>query len=237
MRVLVIAAHPDDESVFAGGMIAKYATEGHNVSILLTTRGEGGEMGDPPLTTRQELGSVREQEARAAATALGASELRFLPYQDPVVGPDKTLYPIAAELDEFSAAIMEVMREVRPDVVITHGSGGEYGHPQHIYTHQAVFAALRQLRETHDWQPREVLTWGAAYPEPEKERHINKNDPADILLDVRPWLVRKIAALDAHKTQHGLFLRNNPGKTIDQIPGRIESFHRWLEYGSQPNTY
>lgn len=227
MRVLVIAAHPDDEAVFAGGMIAKYAAEGHDVSILLTTRGEGGEMGEPPLCPRDQLGIFREREAQAAGAALGAREVLFLPFCDPLVGPDDTLYHIDATLDDFSAAIAEIMRSRQPEVVITHGSGGEYGHPQHIFTHQAVFAALSRMREAEGWRPRELLTWGAAYPEPEKARHINQNDPADIVLDVTPWLPQKIAALDAHRTQHGLFFRKNPGKTIADIPGRKESFHRW----------
>lgn len=236
MRVLVIAAHPDDESVFAGGLIAKYATEGHTVSILLTTRGEGGEMGEPPLCPRDELGQFREREAQAAGAALGAQQVLFLPFCDPLVGPDDTLYHIDATLDDFSAAIAEILHSLQPEVVITHGSGGEYGHPQHIFTHEAVFAALRRLRETSDWQPLDVLTWGAAYAEPEKERHINKQDPADIVLDVTPWLPQKTAAIDAHRSQHGLFFRKNPGKTLADLPGRKESFHRWAELGRRSSA-
>ena len=228
MRVLVVAAHPDDETAFAGGLIAKYASEGHAVSILLTTRGEGGEMGEPPLCPRDELGRVREREAQAAAAALGARDVLFLPFCDPLVGPDDTLYHIAATLEQFSSAIAEVLHDLRPEVVVTHGSSGEYGHPQHVFTHQAVFAALQRLRAV-GWQPREVLTWGAAYPEPEKERHINQQDAADIVLDVTPWLAQKIAAFAAHQTQHGLFFRKNPGKTLAELPGRKESFHRWTD--------
>ncbi len=224
MRVLVIAAHPDDETVFCGGMIAKYASEGHAVSLVFTTRGEGGETGEPPLCTPEELGAVREREARAAATALGAREVLFLPFHDPPVGPDDELYAIEVTPEAFEAAIIDVLEELRPDVVITHGSGGEYGHPQHRFTHRSVMNALRQLR---NWQPREVLTWSAAYPNPEKERHINKDDPADIVLDVTPWLPQKIAAYDTHRTQHALFFRKNIGKTLEQLPGRIESFRRW----------
>lgn len=227
MRVVVIAAHPDDETAFAGGMIAKYAAEGHDVHILLSTRGEGGEMGDPPVCTRDELGAFREREAQAAAAALGVSRVHFLPYHDPVVGPEDTLYHIDATLEEFSAAIAEVLSGLKPDIVLTHGTNGEYGHPQHIFTHEAVFAALKQIQP---WQPREVLTWGGAYPNPEKERHINKDDPADVVLDVTPWLAQKIAAFDAHRSQHGLFFRKNPGKVIGDIPGRTESFRRWPEF-------
>ena len=229
MRVLVVAAHPDDETVFCGGMIAKYASEGHDVFILLTTRGEGGEFGEPPLCARDELGMVREREARTAAAALGARDVFFLPFCDPLVGPDDTLYHIDATPEQLSAAIAEVMARLRPNVVITHGSNGEYGHPQHIFTHQAVFQALRGLAP---WQPAEVLTWGGAYADPEKPRHINQDDPADLVLDITPWLAQKIAAIDAHRTQHGLFLRKNPGKTIGELPGRTESFRRWTSLAS-----
>jgi N-acetylglucosamine malate deacetylase 2 len=224
MRVLVVAAHPDDESAFAGGRIAQYAGEGHDVHILLTTRGEGGELGEPPLCARDELGQVREREARAAAAALGVSGVHFLSFCDPVVGPEDTLYHIDATLDQFSAAIADVIAQLKPDVILTHGSNGEYGHPQHVFTHEAVFAALDRLGP---WQPREVWTWGGAYPDPVKPRFINKDDPADLLLDVQPWIERKIAAFEAHRTQHGLFLRKNPGQTLAEIPIRIESFKRW----------
>jgi LmbE family N-acetylglucosaminyl deacetylase len=228
MRILVVAAHPDDETVFCGGTIAKYASEGHDVSILLTTRGEGGETGEPPLCTPVELGAVREREAQVAATALGARDLLFLPFQDPPVGPNDTLYPINVSLEEFATAIASVMLELRPDIVLTHGTNGEYGHPQHVFTHKAVFAAIEQLRQIGaDYLPQEVLTWGASYLEPEKPRHINKDDPADLVFDITLWLAQKVAAYAAHRTQHGLFFRKNPGKVIEDLPGRKESFRRW----------
>ena len=69
--ILAISAHPDDESLFAGGTLALYAEQGHQVYILETTRGEGGEVGEPPLTTKDNLGAYREQEVRKAARALG----------------------------------------------------------------------------------------------------------------------------------------------------------------------
>jgi LmbE family N-acetylglucosaminyl deacetylase len=223
MNVLAIGAHPDDET-FAAGTLAKYAAEGNDVYILITTRGEGGAMGDPPLTDRAGLGAVREQEARAAARALGAKDIFFLPYRDPVIGEGHVLYTIDATLEDFSAAIAEVIASLKPDIVITHGSGGEYGHPQHKFTHAAVFAALDRLKP---WRPQEVLTWCAAIPGAEEDRFTNKDDPADIVVDVSPWFDRKVAAMDAHRTQHVVFFRNNPDKTLADITRRIESFHRW----------
>jgi LmbE family N-acetylglucosaminyl deacetylase len=224
MKVLAIGAHPDDETGFAGGILAKYAAEDHQVYVLLTTRGEGGSMGDPPLCERPALGALREAEARAAVAALGLREVYFLPYQDPEISEDHTLHPIDASLEEFSGAIAEVIAELKPDVILTHGSGGEYGHPQHIYTHQAVFAALEQLRP---WRPDEILTWCAAYPNPERERFINADDPADIVLDVSPWLPQKVQAFTAYRTQWPVFFRNNPDASIEDLPLRTESFHRW----------
>lgn len=224
MQVLVVSAHPDDESAFAGGMIARLVSEGHAVHILWTTRGEGGEMGDPPIATRETLGAIREAEARAAAESLGAQSVDFLPYVDPTVGPDDTLFPIDATLDEFSAAIEATLADLRPDLLITHGSNGEYGHPQHVFTHRAVFAALDRCAP---WQPREVLTWGAQYPDADRPQMLNKDDPADLVVDISAWMPQKIQAFAAHRTQHVLFFRHSPGKRLDEIPSPIESFRRW----------
>lgn len=81
--ILVISAHPDDETLFAGGTLAMLAQKGNDVYILETTRGEGGEVGDPPLTSRENLGLFREQEVRNAAEALGVRDIFFLPFVDP----------------------------------------------------------------------------------------------------------------------------------------------------------
>jgi N-acetylglucosamine malate deacetylase 2 len=221
MHILVIGAHPDDE-LFAGGTIARYAAEDHHVSLLVTTRGEGGNMGDPPLCTRAELGALREAECRACAAALGIRDVVFLPYRDPEIGPDHTLYHIDAPLDEFAAAIAAVVEAKRPDTIMTHGSGGEYGHPQHIYTHQAVLAALHNRP---DLRPAELLTWCASYQgAAADDRMINRDDRADIVLDITPWLAQKRAGFEAHRTQLPVFTRG--GRTLDEVVRPIESFRR-----------
>lgn len=224
MIILSIGAHPDDE-IYAAGMLAKYASEGHAVYILTTTRGEGGPLGDPPLTDRAGLPALREKEGRAAGSMIGAREVYFLPFVDPLPGPNREWKAIAASLDEFSAAIKAVLVDLRPDIVITHGSDGEYGHPQHLFTHQAVFAALVRL---WPWQPHEVLTWEAAFPGADPSRRLNPQDPASIVLDVSPWLAQKVAATEAHRSQWPAFLWNHPGKTIAEITDTVESFRRWM---------
>ncbi len=223
MIVVSIGAHPDDE-IYAAGLLSKYASEGHTVYIVTTTRGEGGLLGNPPLADRAGLGALRVEEGRAAARALGAREVRYLPFVDPTMGGSQRWHAADASLEEFSQAIMEVLAELRPDVVITHGSGGEYGHPQHLFTHEAVFAALAALRP---WQPDETLTWEAHFPDADPQRKLNPEDPADIVLDVTPWLPQKIAALKAHRSQEIAFLYDQPGKTLEDVADRIESYHRW----------
>ena len=107
--ILAISAYPDDESLFAGGTLAMYAEQGHRVYILETTRGEGGEVGEPPLTTEENLGAFREQEVRKAARELGVSpaELRranFIgefPYQTPVI--------MAYDAGDFEASLNAAM--------------------------------------------------------------------------------------------------------------------------------
>jgi LmbE family N-acetylglucosaminyl deacetylase len=218
--VLVISAHPDDETMAAGGTIAMYAERGDDVILLETTRGEGGEVGDPPLTDRADLGAYREAELRRAAAELGVHEVRFLPFVDPYMEIGGTARRIDVPLDRFVAVLAAQLAAIRPDLVLTHGVNGEYGHPQHIFTHQAALLALAATSLCP-----EVHTWGAWYPEAERPEMLNRDDPAEIVRDVTPWLERKIAAALAHRTQHAMFLRNTGAPSVPAMVTRIESFH------------
>lgn len=224
-KLLVIAAHPDDE-LFAGGYIAQRAAEGDEVSILCTTRGEGGEVGDLGLVSKEQLGAVREGEMRRAGAALGAREVFFLDFVDPHMEIDGLAQPIDATLEEFTAAIRAYLQRLQPDAILTHGSNGEYGHPQHIYTHRAVWAALAELAP---WQPRELLTWCASYPDPpeREKRLLNQDDPADLVLDITPWLDTKVAGYQEHVTQHAMFRRNSGIGELRDMVRRTESLRRW----------
>lgn len=220
--ILVVSAHPDDETLFAGGTLVMYAQEGHDVYILETTRGEGGEVGEPPLATRENLGAVREQEVRNAARALGARDIFFLPYIDPHMEINGIPRHIDVPLQALAKAIGEYIGRIRPDLVVTHGSNGEYGHPQHIYTHEATRVALADTLPNTA-----LLSWSARYASPERERVINKDDRADIVRDIVPWLDQKIEAALCHKTQHAMFLRNTGAQNVAQMIWRKESFHIW----------
>ena len=165
----------------------------------------------------------REGETLASVEALGVRGVAFLPYHDPARDEHGQLQQINTSLEDFSTVIAAHIVALHPDVVMTHGSNGEYGHPQHKFTHRAVFAALAELQP---WRPKQVLTWCAAYPSAENVHIINQDDPADLVVDVSPWFSQKIAAMAAHRTRHATFLRYDSSQTLEQVAGRIESFRR-----------
>jgi LmbE family N-acetylglucosaminyl deacetylase len=221
--ILAIAAHPDDE-LFGAGYLAKLTAEGNDLYILCTTRGEGGEVGEPPVGPKSRLGEYRVVEMQHSGEALGAREVWFLDFVDPWMEIGGEAQAIDADPPTFVAALAERIGALKPDIVITHGSNGEYGHPQHVYTHRAVMAALGTLAP---WRPSEVLTWCANTGNPELDRVVNQDDPADISLDVEPWFDRKLAAANAHVSQHAMFLRNNTTDDLSQAIRHHEAFKRW----------
>jgi LmbE family N-acetylglucosaminyl deacetylase len=220
--ILAISAHPDDETLFAGGTLAKWAQAGNDIYILETTRGEGGEVGEPPLTSQENLGTLREQEVRKAAEALGARDIYFLPFIDPHMEINGIARRISEPLDVFVDAITKFIKQIQPDVVITHGSNGEYGHPQHVYTHEATRLAM-----TNGAGKTALLSWSAWHESPKRQRVLNRNDRADIIHDIGPWLERKVAAALCHRTQHAMFLRNTGAPSVPAMIWPVETFHIW----------
>jgi LmbE family N-acetylglucosaminyl deacetylase len=224
LNILTIFAHPDDETVFLGGTLAYLAAEGAVVHYLSATRGEGGEMGDPPVCERAELGKVREKELNCAVKSLGGKSLAFLGFEDPLVGPEGELYPISDNLGEVVRQLNGHLKKIKPDVILTHGPGGEYGHPAHIQVHQAVMKALED----------QAYTPQAVYSPAWLSRETGEFTPAPgILVDTKPWIAQKIAALTCHKSQHGLFLRHGAARagrpvTISEMVRSQEALCRIL---------
>ncbi len=123
-RILVLLAHPDDETFGPGGTIARYAAEGAEVYLATATRGEEGMVGDPPLTDREHLGEVRAAELLEAAAVLGVREVSFLGFRD------KRLVETPRERI-VEKAVAEI-RRVRPHVIIGFGPDGVSRHPDHM---------------------------------------------------------------------------------------------------------
>ncbi len=219
--VLGVFAHPDDETIMAGGTLAMLHTCGVPTHIACATRGEGGERGEPPVAPDQTaLGPVREAELRCAAEALGVTSLTLLGYVDPVVGPNAELGPFAADFDELTARIADLIAGCRANVVLAHGPDGEYGHPAHRLIYQAVLAAVRERAPA-------VVFYSVAASVPGVEDHLwNASRTAHLALDISPWAEAKIAAMLCHRSQHALFKRRRGLTRVEEALRRLESFHR-----------
>jgi LmbE family N-acetylglucosaminyl deacetylase len=138
-RLMAVLAHPDDESLGFGGTLAKYAAEGVEVFLLTATRGDAGRYhghrpGDPRHPGQSALAAIRETELRAAAAVLGVKEVSVLDY------PDQHLD--RASPRQAVSLLAGHLRRVQPDVVITFGPDGAYGHPDHIAVSQFTTAAI-----------------------------------------------------------------------------------------------
>jgi len=136
---MAVLAHPDDESLGFGGVLAKYASEGIETSLVTATRGDRGKFnghaaGGPEHPGAEALGRIREGELRNAAAALGVRDLSILGYGDQHL--DRAAH------DEAVGRIAGHVRRIRPHVVITFGPEGGYGHPDHIAISQFTTAAV-----------------------------------------------------------------------------------------------
>jgi N-acetyl-1-D-myo-inositol-2-amino-2-deoxy-alpha-D-glucopyranoside deacetylase len=144
--LLFCYAHPDDESFGTAGTIARYAAEGVRVALICATRGEAGETSDPTLTTPENLARVRENELRCACSVLGVSDLFLLGYRDSgMAGAESNDDPrclYQADVTIVAGKIAQVIRQLRPQVVVTFEPGGGYGHPDHIAIHKATVVAF-----------------------------------------------------------------------------------------------
>lgn len=133
-RLLLLLAHPDDETFGPGGTIARYAREGVDVRLATATRGEAGQLGDPPLTDRDGLGAMREGELRSAAAKLGIAEVEFLGFGDGRLE--------VTPIDEIVERAVATIRRTRPHVIVGFGPGGVSGHPDHVVMHRVAAEAF-----------------------------------------------------------------------------------------------
>jgi LmbE family N-acetylglucosaminyl deacetylase len=193
-RVLVVSAHPDDVDFGAAGTVARWVDEGLEVAYLVVTRGDAGGFDDTP---RERMPLLREAEQRAAAKAVGVTQVEFLDgYADGTLTPSL----------ELRRDITRVVRRFRPDRILTCSPLRRWerfagpGHPDHLAVGEAVtcviypdarnpFAHPELLRDEglEPWVVREVWFHGGPNP--------------DHAVDVTTTFARKLAALSAHVTQ------------------------------------
>ena len=196
-RMLVILAHPDDESFPLGGTLAKYAAQGVQITLVCATRGEKGINGLEP----EETARLREAELRAAASKLGISEVRFLGLVDGEVAQ--------ADGNHIVSMLTNLMRRIRPEVVITFGPDGISGHPDHVTVSRLVTQAYDQaLRSTFL-----SLTSRLFYISPSEATQqgcgvVPAQEVAGgpvAMIDVGAYLVTKVIAAQQHASQNPPF--------------------------------
>ncbi|WLW52416.1 N-acetyl-1-D-myo-inositol-2-amino-2-deoxy-alpha-D-glucopyranoside deacetylase [Streptomyces sp. YU58] len=156
-RLLLVHAHPDDESINNGATMARYAAEGARVTLVTCTLGEHGEVIPPELAhlSGAALGEYRLRELAQAMRALGVEDFRQLGgagrYRDSgMMGLPDNDDPACfwqADVEEAAASLVEVIREVRPQVLVTYDPNGGYGHPDHIQAHRVAMRAAELAEE------------------------------------------------------------------------------------------
>jgi N-acetyl-1-D-myo-inositol-2-amino-2-deoxy-alpha-D-glucopyranoside deacetylase/mycothiol S-conjugate amidase len=144
--LLAVHAHPDDECIGTGGILARYAADGVRTVLVTCTDGAVGEISDPSLATPDNLAEVRACELDESVRILNVSRLVKLGYRDSgMAGTADNNHPAAfqqADLEQAIQRVVKVVREERPSIIVTYDERGGYGHPDHIRAHQVAVAAF-----------------------------------------------------------------------------------------------
>lgn len=238
--LLAIYAHPDDEAFSVGGTFAAFTDRGGVVTLVSATRGEAGEISDAELATQETLGDVREGELRDAMRQVGVSDIRFLGYRDSGMrgtndNDDPRAFINADDL-VLKEQLLEIIRAIGPDIVVTFGEDGIYGHPDHVKIHLATTAAFADYASDSTAgaeQARPMLYYTAVPRERMQEMakrttgpFVNMTPeelaqlgtPEDMItthIDVSDQYDRKLAALLAHRSQFG------PQGPLSELPAEM----------------
>jgi LmbE family N-acetylglucosaminyl deacetylase len=201
-RLLLLYAHPDDESFGVAGIARMYADQGADIALVTATRGDAGRAGEPQLCSRDALPALREAELREAAAIIGISHVTVLDYLDKHLAE--------APSDKIRRELVTAIRRHRPHVVITFDPDGVNQHPDHIAISRFAFDAVTAADDPR-WYPAlgdpyrvprllwpsPVLPWDAP-----KSPDLAKEPGVDFLIDISKYRSTKAAALRAHRTQH-----------------------------------
>jgi N-acetyl-1-D-myo-inositol-2-amino-2-deoxy-alpha-D-glucopyranoside deacetylase len=199
-RLLLVHAHPDDESIGTGATMAKYAAEGARVTLVTCTLGELGEVIPPSLAhlaaeKENRLGEYRIGELAAACAELGVTDHRFLGgpgrWRDSGMmgteGNDDPRCFWRADVDQAARALLDVIRDIRPQVLVTYDANGFYGHPDHIQAHRVACRAFQQAADLGL-----AKFYATAAPD---------SDGVTTEIDATAYFDQKLAAMRAHTTQ------------------------------------
>lgn len=205
-KILLVYAHPDDESFSIGGTLPLLKKKGVEIKLLCATRGEAGKPGDPPFCRPWELGEVRTAELKCAAKILGIKEIFFLGLRDGMLAQSSLRF--------LSDLISPILQYESPDVVITFAPNGISGHDDHVMISRATHQAFRRYMKEINHP---VKFYNSTLPQSLVENLKAKglmrqnfkrpvggtsDDQITLVVDIQKTLPVKIKALQCHKTQH-----------------------------------
>jgi N-acetyl-1-D-myo-inositol-2-amino-2-deoxy-alpha-D-glucopyranoside deacetylase len=236
LTLMIVHAHPDDEVIGSGGTLAYYSDAGINTVLVTATLGEEGEIVVNDLDTPENharLAEIRLEELRKATEILGIKHQEFLGYRDSgMVGMPSNEHPACfhqADLAEATGRLVRLVRDYRPQVLVSYNAVGGYGHPDHIACHKVTLAAFnaaadptRYLETGPAWTPLKLYEMSRPREQTqqgwEQMRARGMKTPLDnpdyditrftvpmaqitTALDVSAYMQRKRAALLEHRTQ------------------------------------
>lgn len=212
-------AHPDDEAIATAGTMAAAAADGHRVVLVVATRGDHGEVEPGFLRAGESLAQRRVDETRRAAEVLGVARVEFLGYVDSgMAGTDENDAPgsfWSADVDEAARRLARILEDESADVLTVYDERGTYGHPDHIQVHRVGVRAGELARTPLVYEAtidrdyvRTLLRERADEipvvddsPDPESFDVGVSSDAITTVVDVRPYIRQKRAAMAAHGSQ------------------------------------
>jgi LmbE family N-acetylglucosaminyl deacetylase len=221
-RLLGVFAHPDDETFCAGGTFARYAKDGAEVMVVSATRGQAGQIWDARVGTRRTIAAVREAELRLACERLGVAHVRCWDYLDGTLAE--------ADFHGLVGQVVQLIREFRPQVVVSFGPDGGYGHPDHVTISAAATAACRQAGDPASYPGQ--LASGLAPYQPDRLYHSYFPRHDVLLMDrLATWLTTRPGRFTGTTDfVHSLLLMAQEAGTMGFI--RDHAQVRWYPPGS-----
>jgi mycothiol conjugate amidase Mca len=218
--LMTVHAHPDDETIATGGIMAKYSRAGDRVICVTCTGGEHGEIVVPDLDTPEnhaKLAEIRREELRRALEQLGPIEQRWLGYVDSgMMGTPENSAPESfwqADVDEAAGRLVRIVRETRPEVIVGYNDFGGYGHPDHIRAAQMAKLAFERAGDPA-WYPEQLRDDGLAAWQPlklyESVLDFTRRDEIQELLKergVKTWTMGDEDETDEKRTEREAFMK------------------------------
>ncbi|UCD82675.1 MAG: PIG-L family deacetylase [Desulfobacterales bacterium] len=246
LTLLIVHAHPDDESISTGGILAKYSTNGIHTVLTYCTRGEAGDILNPEFVSPQpglSITEIRAIELKKAVDVLGVKSVHFLGYRDSgMAGTAENHHPLAfaqADPQEATSRLVEIIRRVRPHVIVTYNEKGTYLHPDHIMANKVTLLAFKASgdpgytvkEEREPWRPAKlyytaiplerirrmhrIIVARGEKPNFDPEVLGTPEEKISAVIDVRKFLSQKLAALNCHQSQM------NPNSILRRMPEEL----------------